>query len=145
MSVQFEHGVYLDQSPERVFALLDDVEKTPSWLKSCTGMKKLTEGDNQVGTKLKYSYKEGSKTGEMAGRITVRAPNERFAIVFTDKTRDLTWDYRISNTGAGSHVVHTISITPKTFMSKIFGPGQGNVQEQTITAMNSLRSFLARE
>ena len=98
MSIQFEHGIYLDQSPAEVFAVLDDLEQTPAWLKRCTGITKLTDGENHVGTKLRYSYKEPRRSGEMAGTITARIPNERLTILYTDKMMDVSVDFHISNT-----------------------------------------------
>ena len=45
--------------------LLADVSQTPRWLARCTGIEVLTPGPLAVGSKLRYSYKEGSRRGVM--------------------------------------------------------------------------------
>jgi hypothetical protein len=143
MSIHFEHGIDVGKSPEEAFAVLDDVSKTPKWLARCTGIEKLSPGPNAVGTKLRYSYKEGGRTGVMDGEITTRAPNERLTFHYADKMMEVTVDFRISKASGGARLVHAIDITPRTFMAKLFSPLiRRQLPKQTITAMETLKALL---
>lgn len=84
MAIHFEHGIEVPQPPERVFALLDDLSQTPKWLARCTGIEKVTPGENAVGTRLRYSYNEGGRSGIMEGEITARVSNERLTYHYQD-------------------------------------------------------------
>ena len=144
MAIQFEHEIDISQTPDQVFAVLDDVSQTPKWLARCTGIEKLSPGENAVGTKLRYSYKEAGRTGNMDGEITTRTPKERLTFHYYDKMMDVIVDFRISPAEQGTHMVHAITITPKTFFAKLFsGMIRKQLPRQTITAMESLRNLLA--
>lgn len=143
MSIHFDHGIDVQRTPEDAFALLDDVSQTPKWLARCTGIEKLSPGPNAVGTKLRYSYKEGGRVGVMDGEITTRSPNERLTFRYTDKMMDVTVDFRIAKTDGGARLVHAIDITPRTFMAKLFSPLiRRQLPKQTITAMETLKALL---
>src|SRR5438046_235883 len=146
MAIHFEHGMGIEQSPEQAFAVLDDVSDTPKWLARCTGIQKLTEGENRVGTRLRYSYKDGGRAGVMDGEITARIPNERLTFHYADSMMDVIVDFRISKTDSGARLVHAIDITPKTFMAKLVSPMiRKQLAKQTIAAMQSLHSLIAAE
>ena len=143
MSIRFEHAVDVVQEPGLAFAILDDVSLTPKWLARCVGIEKLTPGPNAVGTKLRYSYREGGRTGVMDGEITARVPHERLTFRYQDKMMGVTVDFRVSRTAAGCRVVHAIEITPKTFFGRLMSPLiRRQLPKQTITAMEALRALV---
>jgi hypothetical protein len=143
MAIHFEHGIDVSQSADQVFAVLDDVSQTPKWLARCTGIEKLTAGENAIGTKLRYSYKEPGHSGKMDGEITARIPNESLTFHYWDKMMDVIVDFVVSATASGTHLVHAITITPKTFFAKLMsGMIRKQLPKQTITAMESLRELL---
>lgn len=146
MSIQFEHAIDVKQSPEQVFAVLDDLGQTPKWLARCTGIELLTPGPLAVGSKLRYGYREGGRTGEMEGEVVARTPGERLGFRYWDKMMEVSVDFRLSRgdqAGAGTRLVHAIRITPKTFIAKLFSPLiRRQLPKQTITAMESLRTLL---
>ena len=146
MPLSFEHGIELPQPPAHVFSLLDDVARTPLWLARCTGIEKLTPGPNAPGTKLRYSYREEGRTGVMDGVITTRVPNERLTFHYQDPMMDVTVDFRVTAAGTGTRLVHAIEITPRTLMARLFAPLiRKRLPNQTITAMEALRSLLAAQ
>ncbi len=53
MSIHFSHTLDVAHAPEKVFALLDDLGRTPEWLERCTGIERLSAGPNEVGSKLR--------------------------------------------------------------------------------------------
>src|SRR5712692_4543333 len=119
MPIRFEHGVEIAQEPALVFAILDDVSQTPKWLARCTGIEKLTAGPNAVGTKLRYSYRDGGRSGVMDGETSVRIPNERLTFHYLDKMMDVTVDFQVGKTATGTRLMHAIEITPRTFFARL--------------------------
>ena len=143
MPIHYEHGVDVAVTPERAFALLDDVSRTPDWLERCVRLEKLTPEPNAVGTKLRYSYREGSRTGVMDGEIATRTPNERLTFHYADKMMDVIVDFRMSPNSSGTRLVHAITIAPKTFFAKLLTPLiRWTLPKQTIAAMTKLKGLL---
>jgi uncharacterized protein YndB with AHSA1/START domain len=143
MAIHFSHTLDLGHEPSTVFALLDDLAMTPRWLERCTGIEKLSPGPNDVGTKLRYSYREGGRTGTMDGEIVTRIPDERLTFRYGDKTMDVAVDFHVTSAATGARLTHTIDITPKTVLAKVFAPFiRRGLPRQTIAAMERLRTLL---
>ena len=146
MSIEFSHTIEVSRSPAEVFAFVDDLGKTPSWLERCTGIEKLTSGENAVGTKLRYSYADGGRKGQMDGEITHRVPGEHLSFEYRDKMMAVTVDFRMAKSDAGTRLTHTVDIRPQTFMSKLFSPMiRRALPTQTMTAMEKLRGLLEQK
>ena len=144
MPIHFEYAIEVPQSPEQAFALFDDLPRTAEWLAPCTALEKLTPGENKVGDRLKYHYREGGRTGEMDGEITIRVPNERLTCRYWDKMFEIVVDSRVTKTPNGSRLFNAIDITPKNFLFKLMAPLMRKpLAKQTINAMESLRDILA--
>jgi hypothetical protein len=143
MAIHFQHSVDVASDPQQAFAVLDDLTATPKWLERCTGIEKLKPGPNAVGDKLKYSYKEGGRSGVMDGEITARTPSEHLSFRYWDKMMDVMVDFRVSPAASGARLVHTIEITPRTFFAKLLSPMiRKQLPKQTTTAMEKLKSLL---
>jgi len=53
--------------------------------------------------------------------------------------------FAIAPASGGTRLTHTIDITPKKFLAKLFSPLiRKQLPEQTITAMESLRTLLSQ-
>jgi len=120
---KFTHTLEVDTSRSEVFSILDDVGRTPEWLNRCTGVDKLSDGPNAVGTQLKYHYKDGSRTGEMDGRITAYEPEEHIAMLYTDSMMDVSVDF-VATPGPvddSTRLTHTIDIRTKG-LARLFWP-----------------------
>ena len=122
MPIHFEHGVDVAVSPDRAFTLLEDVSRTPEWLDRCVKIETLSPGSLGVGTKLRYSYREGGRVGVMDGECTEKKPNERLTFHYLDKSMDVIVDFQMSPESGGTRLVHAITITPLTFMGKLMSP-----------------------
>jgi len=141
--IRCEHSVDVKASPERAFALLDDLSQTPKWLGPCTAIERLSPGPNAVGDKLKYSYKQGGRTGTMDGEILARTPNEKLIVRYFDKMMEVLVDFKVSPISSGSRLTHVITITPQTFMAKLMSPFiRMALPKQTRQAMESLKGML---
>ena len=144
MSIRFEHAIEVPQSPRDVFATLDDVSQTPKWLARCTGIEVLTPGPMTVGTKLRYSYKDGGRRGSMDGEIVERVPDRMLAYEYEDKMMRAGIHFAMEPAGSGTRLTHTIDLTPKTFLTKLISPIiRKQLPKQTVAAMESLRGLLA--
>ena len=146
MPIEFRHSIDLPQPPEKVFALLADVSQTPRWLARCTGIEVLTPGPLVIGSKLRYSYKEGSRTGMMDGQVARRVENRELHFLYEDKMMHVGVHFMTDPApgGSGTHLTHAIDITPKTFFAKLLSPLiRKQLPKQTINAMESLRALLA--
>jgi uncharacterized protein YndB with AHSA1/START domain len=145
MPIHFSHTIDVGHEPKKVFAALDDFSMTPKWLDRCTGIEKLSSGPNAAGTKLRYAYRDGGRTGTMDGEIVARIADERLTFRYGDKMMDVRVDFHVTSAAAGARLTHTIDITPKNMMAKIFSPFiRRGLPRQTITAMERLRTLLDR-
>ncbi len=145
MGIEFAHTIEVARSPAEVFAYLDRISNTPEWLERCTGIEQLSPGEHAVGTKLRYSYADGGRKGQMDGEITKRVPGEHLSFEYADKMMAVTVDFRMQASAAGTKLTHSVDIRPQTFMSKLFSPFiRRALPVQTITAMEKLRSVLQR-
>lgn len=143
MSIHFEHEIDIARAPYEVFAALEDFSLTPKWLASCGGIEILTPGPLAVGTQLRYSFQDTAHSGIMEGQIIARVPNERLAFEYADHLVAAIADFRLSPNAIGTHLVHSIEITPKTFMVKMLAPViRLQIPGQTTAAMEKLRQHL---
>jgi hypothetical protein len=143
MSIHFSHTIDVGHEPRKVFAVLDDLAMTPKWLERCTAIEKISPGPNAVGTKLRYSYREGGRSGTMDGEIVARIADERLTFRYGDKMMDVAVDFHVTNAAAGARLTHTIDITPKNVLAKVFAPFiRRGLPRQTISAMERLRTLL---
>ena len=137
----FAHTETVAASPEHVFAILDDFDRTPEWLTRCTGIDKLTEGPNRPGTQLRYHYRDGRRTGTMAGDVAAREQDQHLTLHFVDKMTDVTVDFRVAPMGAETSLTHEIAIRTLGF-GKLFTPLiKRALPRQTLDAMAKLKAL----
>src|SRR5947208_11000168 len=121
MPIEFHHTIDLPQSPEKVFALLADVTQTPRWLARCTNIELLTPGPLAPGSKLRYSYKEPGRTGVMTGQLTHRLENRNLDFQYEDKLMRVGVHFALEPAApSGTRLTHSIDITPKPFLARLF-------------------------
>jgi hypothetical protein len=143
MSIHSSHTIDVAHDPKKVFSVLDDLGKTPAWLERCVGIENLSAGPNEIGTKLRYIYRDGGQTRTMEGEIVARIPDERLAFRYGDKMMEVAVDLHVTNAAAGARLTHTIDITPKSFFAKLLAPLiRRDLPKQTIGAMERLRSLI---
>jgi carbon monoxide dehydrogenase subunit G len=137
----FAHTLSVSAPPSTIFAIVDDVTKTPQWLSRCTGIDKVDPGPNDVGTRLKYHYDDGRRSGTMDGQIVAREPDRHFAMKFTDTMMDVTVDFVAASDGVGTTLTHTVDIATKRF-GKVFSPIiKRQLPKQTMDAMTKLKAM----
>ena len=131
----------VDAPPAAVFAILDDVTRAPEWLKRCTRLENLTGGPTAVGTKLKYHYRDGRRTGVMDGKVMAREQDRKLTNWFTDKLMDVTVDFDLQPgpTTGQTRLTHTITIDTKGLGKLITPLVNRQLPRQTESAMTELK------
>jgi uncharacterized protein YndB with AHSA1/START domain len=141
----FAHTETVAAPPESVFAILDDTSRTPEWLERCTGIDTLDEGPNRAGTRLRYHYRDGRRTGSMDGEIAAREPGRLLTMHFLDRMMDVTIDFRTAPMGEATSLTHEIDIRPRGF-GRLFTPMiKRSLPKQTLDAMARLRALAESE
>ena len=143
MSIRFEHALDLSCAPAKAFAILDDIAQTPKWITRVTGVEKLTNSRDAVGTRLRYSYREAGHTGSIEAEIVSRQPSEHLRLRIEDKLANVTLDFRMSPRDGGTRLVNVVEIMPKTFMARVFSPVIRNqLPKHVCAALEELRRLV---
>lgn len=143
MPIRHEHTEPVRATPERAFALIDDLPRTAEWLPPCVSLENLSPGPNAPGGKLRYVYKQGGRQAEMAGEILARVPGERLVCRYADAAFEVTVDLRVAPTREGCVTTHVIEIAPKTFFGRLLSPLiRLGLRKQTREAAANLRRLL---
>jgi uncharacterized protein YndB with AHSA1/START domain len=143
MPISCTHTETIRATPEKVFAVIDDLTRTNQWLPPCVSLEKIGTGPNAPGDKLRYVYRQGGKNGEMAGEIVARTPGERLHCKYNDDVFEVSVDMRVAPAPEGAATTHTIEITPKSFMGKMMSPMiKAGLGKQTREASEKLKKLL---
>lgn len=143
MAVHFEYSIEISKPQATVFAVLDDVSRTPEWLSRCTKVEKLDPGPNAVGTKLRYDYMQGRKPGTMLGSIAAHGAPDHIAFRYNDKMFDVTIDFMLATVTAGTKLTQKIDIVPTSLVGRLLQPLIRRVlPKQTIKDLEKLRALV---
>jgi carbon monoxide dehydrogenase subunit G len=141
----YAHTETVAAPPSAVFAILDDFNRTPEWLTRCTGIDQLEDGPNHQGTRLRYHYQDGRRTGTMDGEVAQHDPDQRLTLHFVDKMTDVTVDFRVAPMGEETSLTHEIDIKTKG-IGKLFTPMiKRTLPKQTLDAMTRLKGLAESE
>ena len=143
MPIRYEHAETVRTTPQRAFALIDDLPATAKWLPPCVSLEKVGGGPNAAGDKLRYVYKQGGKQGEMDGEILARSDGQRLHCMYYDSAFDVSVDLRVADAPGGVLTTHIIEITPKKFFGRLMSPLIGlGLKKQTREAAANLKRLL---
>ena len=146
MSIQFTHEEIVRCTAERAFAVIDDLPLTAKWLPPCVSLEKVGVGPNEAGDELRYVYKQGGRQAEMTGNIFVRIPRERLHCKYFDSMFEVSVDLRVAVVPNGARTIHSIEITPKTFIGRLMSPLiRMGLRKQTRDAAKNLKKMLELE
>jgi len=146
MPIVVEHDIDLPQSPQEVFAFLDDFKRVPTWLKRCEGVAKLGQGPNKAGDKLRYAYFEGGKHRIMDGVISAYEPDRHLSYRYYDKMMQAFIDFHLEPQGAGTRLTHRVELVPNSLLCKLLLPlFKAKLPKQTKEAMADLKAILSQE
>jgi uncharacterized protein YndB with AHSA1/START domain len=122
MPIRYQHIATIHTTPERAFAVIDDLPQTAKWLPPCVRLEKIGSGPNAVGDRLRYVYEQGGRQSEMTGEILARTPGERLHCKYVDSAFEVSVDLHVAAAADGALTKHIIEITPKTLMGKLLWP-----------------------
>ena len=143
MAIRYEHAEWILVSPDRAFALIDDLSQAAKWLPPCVSLEKMGTGPNAVGDKLKYVFKQGRRIDEMQGEIIARVSGERLYCRYWDATFEVSVDLRVAPAAGGALTTHIVEITPKRLFFKLLSPLIGfGLKKQTLDAAANLKKLL---
>jgi len=74
--MKFSSSVWIDAPPEKVFALVDDLERWPEWIPSIEAIEKLSEGPLREGSEIVVTAKSGVRV-RLPMTITEFVPGKR--------------------------------------------------------------------
>jgi carbon monoxide dehydrogenase subunit G len=143
MPIHCEHTEAVRTTPERAFAVIDDLSQTAKWLPPCVSLEKVGSGPNAPGDKLRYVYKQGGRQREMDGEIIARNPGERLHCRYFDSMFEVSVDLRVAAAPDGALTTHIIDITPKRLLAKLMSPLiRFALRKQTRQAAANLKKLL---
>lgn len=137
------HTVEIDAPRSTVFAILDDVGRTPEWQQRCVSVEKLSPAPNSVGTNLRYTFKDGPRTGQMTGRITARERDERFSMEYADNLMLVAVDFvlREGATSSNTSLTRAVDVHGRG-LGKLFAPiVTRTLPRQTVNAVENLNAI----
>ncbi len=102
MPIRYQHIVTVATTPERAFAVIDDLPLTAKWLPPCVSLAKVGDGPNAPGDKLRYVFKQGGRQCEMDGEVLDRVPGQRLHCKYSDKAFDVWVDLQVAASPEGS-------------------------------------------
>ena len=137
-----EESVEIARPPGAVFALLDDLSKTPQWNERCVEVRQTSDGPRAVGSKLVYRYREPGREGEMQGEITAWDKDRKFAMRYSDAMLDVSVGFELSGAGP-TKVVHHIEIQTKGVLMWLMTPIiRRATRKQTTALVGKLKSVV---
>ena len=141
--IQKEIAIDIACPVQQVFAFVDDASKAPEWLGVCVSLKQISPGPRQVGTRLRYAYRQGGHSGEMEGEVTDHVPARHLAMKFRDEMFEVSFDFSFAALPAGARFKQVVGIEPKSFTAKMMsGLIASATEKQLKVDMNKLKSLL---
>ena len=130
-------------APSAVFAVLDDVTRAPEWLSRCTKLENLSGGPTAVGTRLRYHYQDGRRTGVMEGSVVAREQDRKLTNHFTDRITDVTADFELApDDMGGTTVTHTTTVRLKGIGKLLTPMINRQLPRQTESAVTGLKRLV---
>ena len=101
------------------------------------------DGPSAEGDTLRYVYRQGKTSAEMAGRILARQQDARLHCLYSDAMFDVSVDLQVAAHPEGTLSSHHIAMTPRTLVGRLLQPlirlGLG---KQTRDAASNLKNLL---
>lgn len=114
-----EAGTTVAQPPAKVFALLDDLAKTPLWNTRCIEVKQTTARPRGIGTRLHYQYSEAGQEVAMEGKVVRYEPERALGMKFANAMVDVAIEFVLAPAANGTDLLHRVTSQPKSFVMKL--------------------------
>lgn len=141
--ILFEHAIDVPNKAAQIFAVLENVDLAPKWMDRCLRLEKLSKTPTAIGSKFRYTYKDGARKKTMEVVATAYTANERLCYRCTDAAMALTLDFRLRETKHGTRVTHTAQAEPKSLLGRLLAPWiQGRLRRRGRRSMRRLHALL---
>ena len=118
----FESSVDIAKPQATVFAFVDDASKAPQWLGMCASLEVVSPGPKAVGTKLRYSYRQGRNIRSMDGSVTGCDRPRRLEMTFSDGCFETVVSYELESIAGGTRFRQGLGISALSFFGKLTMP-----------------------
>jgi carbon monoxide dehydrogenase subunit G len=128
MAIHIERTVNINAPPERVWAVMVDVERWPEWTESMKSVERLDSGEFGVGSKAKLRIRRSPNANVWT--VTELAPNRSF-----------TWETNSGGVkGMAAHVIDpdgngskvTLTVDLSGIVATLFGPMIGDQSRKNV-------------
>jgi carbon monoxide dehydrogenase subunit G len=117
MAIHVERTIDINAPPERVWAVMTDVERWPEWTESMKKIERLDDGEFKVGSKAKLWIRRAPTAGVWT--VTELTPNRSFTWEDSSGGVDAVATHIIEPDGSGSKV--TLRIDMSGMMTTLLG------------------------
>ena len=114
-----ESLIEMNRSPAEVFRLLDDVTQPHRWLESCLAIELTSPTPSRRGTTLRYSDRQGARTGTMDGIVTTYTLGDGACDAVHRFTFAIEVDFELSPISDGTGLHHTCRIEPQLLIGRL--------------------------
>ena len=118
MAMHIERSVDINAPPERVWAVMADVERWPEWTESMKSVERLDSGEFGVGSKAKLHIRRSPNANVWT--VTELTPNRSFSWETNSGGVKGVATHVIEQDGNGSKVTLTVDLSG--IVSTLFGP-----------------------
>ncbi|HEX3397623.1 MAG TPA: SRPBCC family protein [Steroidobacteraceae bacterium] len=135
MSQKTLKPVYIDAPPEKVFAVLCDVERWPEWTPTMVSVQRLDRGPLAIGSSAKVRQ---PKLRAAIWRVTELQEGRNFTWTSQSPGLRMTAGHLVEPKGAGSHVELTFEVSGwiAPLMSRLYG---GLIEHYVATESQALK------
>ncbi len=115
--IRFSYAIEIAATPAEVFALLDDLAATPSWLARCVKVEL---------EPLRYHFRQGGgRVGVMNASVATRVLNQQLIIDFRDNQANVQVDQKVTASHSGPNVTVltcVVAVQPRSLAGKLVAP-----------------------
>ena len=147
MPNQYQHVVTVALTPERAFAMVDDLSTFAKWLPwPFVSHAKVGCARNVPGYTLQYVFAQGGRLTAMYGAILDRILGHKLRCKYTDRSIEVRMDPWVAPAASGAITSHDITISPKALVDTLTWPlTRFAVGKQAQEAAADLKKLLETE
>lgn len=115
-------SIGINATPEDVFEVVSDVEKSPDRLHGYEKVELLTDGPVRVGTKWRETRNMSGKHSVQEWEMTAFDSPKRFSAYCDAEGYDVEWTMGVEAVGDVSRLTLNMTTKPRTFIGKLLTP-----------------------
>lgn len=119
---RINYSVSVNATPEKVFAIVSDVESSPDRIDWCEKVEILTDGPIRVGTKWRETRRVNNKQSVEVWEMTAFESPNFFSAYCDSQGYDVEWSMRVIPEGNSSRLTFDMTTKPRTCIGKLLTP-----------------------